>query len=169
MSRTTEGTTEMRVVCTGFLTTHHRFWLGDRALGELIMPAFRQGNVFRAGNGQDRVMRQPHWLSAEHEMCQGDRVRARAQGPGLLSSSVKIEFEGQTYILEPAGFLSEKWRLVDAHDRALLSVEPQGCLRREVRLYMPPGIELDLDLVVFAYYLVHVCREETAAACAAVG
>lgn len=167
MSHTKRETTEVRVRRRGFLTTHHSFSIGDRTLGELTLPAFGQGNVFRAEGGRDLVMRRPRWLTTEHEMCQGGQVRARAVAAGMLSSAMKIEFEEQAYTLKPASALSEKWRLVDAQDLVLLSIEPQGCLSGEVRLYPQPGI--DPDLIVFAYYLVHVRREETAAACAAVG
>lgn len=91
-------------------------------------------------------------------------MRARAQDSGLLSSSVRIEFEEQTYTLKPASALSERWQLVDEGDRVLLSVEPLGCLSQEVRLRAEPGI--DLDLVLFAYYLAYMRREEIAAVAA---
>lgn len=167
MSHANRETTEIRVRRRGLFTTHHCFSISDRTLGELTLPAFGQGGIFRAEGGRDLVLRRPNWLSTEHEMCQEGRVRARARGSGLLSSAVTIEFGEQTYILKPAGVLSEKWRLLDSQDLVLLSVEPQGFAGTVVRIRLQPGV--DRDLVVFAYYLVHMRREETAAACAAVG
>ena len=167
MSHTKRETTEVRVRRRGFFTTHHRFSTGDRTLGELTLPAFAQSNVFRAEDGRDLAMRLPRWLSTEHEMFEGGRVRGRAGRSGLFQFHLEVEYEGQAYTMEPAGALSEKWRLMDAQDLILLSIEPQGCLSGEVRLYPQPGVHR--DLVVFAYYLVHMRREETAAACAAIG
>ena len=49
------ATDEIEVGVSGFFTTHHFLQTTANILGELTLPAFRSGGVFRAADGRELV------------------------------------------------------------------------------------------------------------------
>ena len=62
-------------------------------------------------------------------------------------------------------FLKQGWFLLDAERRVLLEIQPRGVFRQGA--YIALHSSLEVDLVVFAYYLVQMRQQEDAAAVAA--
>ncbi len=63
--------------------------------------------------------------------------------------------------MEPAGFWSRGWHLIDEAGTTLLEIQPRGIFRRGAYLTIIGPV--DADLLVFAYYLVNVRWQEQAA------
>jgi hypothetical protein len=82
-----------------------------------------------------------------------------------LRRDIAIQFDGKEYSLEPEGLLSWGWFLFDAEGNRLLEIQPRGVLKQSAYLAITGAI--DPDLIAFAYYLVHMRRQEDAAATAA--
>lgn len=157
---------EIEVDVSGFFTTHHHFEIREGAWGELTFPAFCDYGEFRTADGRELLMRKVHWLGSAHELLEGPIVRGTADRRGLLCREMVIQFDGTKYLLEPGGFLSQGWYLIDGMRNTLLEIQPRGIFRQGAYL-MVEG-PLDADLIAFAYYLVHMrLQEESAAAAAA--
>ena len=157
------GTIEIDV--TGFFTTHHYLRAEWGELGELTFRAFNQGATYEAVDGRKVVMQKSHWLGTAHEMIEGGVVRGRADRPGLLRTDVALQFDGQDYILEPEGLLKQGWFLLDSERHVLMEIQPRGVFRQGAYLSLHAAVEL--DLVAFAYYMVHMRKQEDAAVVAA--
>ena len=156
------GTIEVEV--TGFFTTHHYLQAEWGELGELTLPAFSQGGTYEALDGRKVTMQKSHWLGTAHEMVDGGVVRGRADRPGLLRTDIAVEFDGQDYILEREGLLKQGWFLLDAERHILMEIQPRGVFKQGA--YLSLRVPLELDLVAFAYYLVHMRKQEDAAVAA---
>ena len=98
-------------------------------------------------------------------MVEGEVVRGQADRRGMLSSDIVVEFDGREYTLEPEGVLKDGWFLVDEAGNRLLEIRPRGVFREGANLTTvgPVG----MDLIAFAYYLVHRRKQDDAAAVAA--
>ena len=155
----------IRVDVTGFFTTHHYLQAEWGELGELTFRAFNQGATYEALDGRKVTMQKSHWLGTAHEMVDGGVVRGRGDRPGLLRTDIALQFDGRDYILEPEGLLKQGWFLLDAGRHILMEIQPRSVFRGGAYLSLRAPIEL--DLVAFAYYLVHMRKQETAAAVAA--
>jgi hypothetical protein len=83
----------------------------------------------------------------------------------MLSRDIVIEFDGQEYELIPEGILKQGWFLNDAQGNRLLEIQPRGVFRQGAYLTLVGWV--DADLVAFAYYLVHMRKQEDSAAVAA--
>ena len=153
------GTIEVDV--TGFFTTHHYLQAEWGDLGELTFRAFNQGATYEALDGRKVTMQKSHWLGSAYEMVDGGVVRGRADRPGLLRTDIAVQFEGQDYVLEPEGLLKQGWFLLDAERHILMEIQPRGVFKQGAYLSVRAAIEL--DLVAFAYYLVHMRKQEDAA------
>lgn len=157
------GTIEVDV--TGFFTTHHYLQAEWGDLGELTFRAFNQGATYEAVDGRKVTMQKSHWLGTAHEMIDGGVVRGRGDRPGLLRTDIALQFDGQDYILEPEGLLKQGWFLLDAERHVLVEIQPRGVFRQGAYLKLRAPVEL--DLLAFAYYLVHMRNQENAAVVAA--
>jgi hypothetical protein len=156
---------EIEVEVSGFFTTHHYFRTEAGILGELTFPAFSQCGTFRTAGGRELLMQRPHWLKTIHEFVEGDRVRGTAEQPGLFRQDLAIRFDGKAYSLEPEGIFKQGWFLLDTEGQTLLEFQPRGVFKQGalITLWKPVSI----DLLAFAYYLVHVRKQEQAAAASA--
>ena len=157
------GTIEVDV--TGFFTTHHYLQAKWGELGELTFRAFNQGAMYEALDGRKVIMQKSHWLGTAHEMLEAGVVRGRADRPGLLRTDIAIQFDGQDYVLEREGLLKQGWFLLDAERNMLMEIQPRGVFKQGAYLSLRAPVEL--DLVAFAYYMVHMRKQEDAAAVAA--
>lgn len=157
------GTIEVDV--TGFFTTHHYLQAEWGEIGELTFRAFNQGATYEALDGRKVIMQKSHWLGTAHEMVDGGVVRGTADRPGLLRTDIAVQLDGQDYILEPEGLLKQGWFLLDAERHILMEIQPRGVFKQGAHLSVRAAIEL--DLVAFAYYLVHMRKQEDAAVVAA--
>jgi hypothetical protein len=157
------GTIEVDV--TGFFTTHHYLQAEWGEIGELTFRAFNQGATYEALDGRKVIMQKSHWLGTAHEMVDGGVVRGRADRPGLLRTDIAVQFDGQDYILEPEGMLKQGWFLLDAERHILVEIQSRGVFKQGAYLSLRAAVEL--DLVAFAYYLVHMRKQEDAAVVAA--
>lgn len=157
------GTIEVNV--TGFFTTHHYLQAEWGDVGELTFRAFGQGAIYHALDGRKLVMQKRHWLGHAHEMVDGNIVRGTGDRPGLFRMDIAVQFDGQEYSLEPEGILKQGWLLLDADRRLLMEIQPRGVFKQGAYLNLESSIEL--DLVAFAYYLVHMRKQEDAAVVAA--
>jgi hypothetical protein len=165
MSQDTWLLNEIEVEVSGFFTTHHYFETASGTWGEFTFPAFSTHGVFHAADGRELLMQKPHWLGTAHEFIEGEAVRGTADRRGLLSREIVVQFDGQEYLLEPKGLLSRGWNLIGAGETILLEIEPRGIFKQGAYVTIVGAI--DADLVVFAYYLVHMRWQEDAAAAAA--
>ena len=157
------GTIEVEV--TGLFTTHHYLQAEWGDLGELTFRAFNQGASSEALDVRKVTMQKSHWLGTEHEMVDGGVVRGRGDRPGLLRTDIAVQFDGQDYILEPEGLLKQGWFLLDAERHILMEIQPRGVFTQGAYLSLHAAVEL--DLVAFAYYMVHMRKQEDAAVVAA--
>ena len=152
---------EIDVEVSGLFTTHHHFQTRSGTLGNLKFPAFSQCAIYHTADGRELLMQKTHWLGTAHELVEGELVRGRGDRPGLFRRDIAIWFDGEEYSLEPEGFLSQDWYLVDASGSRLLEIQPHGVFRQGTCLTITGAI--DADLVAFAYYLVHMRQQEDAA------
>jgi hypothetical protein len=155
----------IEVDVTGFFTTHHYLQAEWGDLGELTFPAFSQGATYEALDGRKIIMQKSHWLGTAHEMIEGGSVRGRADRPGLLRRDIALQLDGRDYWLEPEGVFKQGWFLLDAERRILIEIQPRGVFKQGAYLMLREPVEL--DLVAFAYYLVHMRKQEDAGAVAA--
>jgi hypothetical protein len=165
MARDTCALDVIEVDVTGFFTTHHYFETEAGPWGELTFPAFSDHGTFHAADGRELVVRQIHWLGSAHELLEGEIVRGTADRRGLFHRGMVIQFDGLQYLLEPAGLLSPGWYLVDVLGNRLLEIQPRGIFGQSTCLLLATTV--NADLVTFAYYLVHVRRQEDSAVVAA--
>jgi hypothetical protein len=156
---------EIEVEVSGLFTTHHHLQSRAGTLGRLRFPAFGQCAVYHTTDGRELLMQKTHWLGSAHELVEAEIVRGRGDRPGLFRRDIAIWFDGQEYSLEPEGFLSQGWYLVDAAGSRLLEIQPRGIFKQGAYLTITGAI--DADLVAFAYYLVHMRQQEDAAGAAA--
>jgi hypothetical protein len=165
MAREVWPTGGVEVIVSGAFTTHHHLRTETGSLGELTLPAFRTGGVFRAGDGRALTVHRTSWWRGWHELREGEIVLATARPRGFWRRRMAVQFEGQRYVLQPAGFWARSYHLVDAVERTLLEVRPRGVFRRGA--YLAAMLPVDVGLLVFAYYLVHTRWQEDAAAAGA--
>jgi hypothetical protein len=150
---------------SGFFTTRHRFETASRPWGELTMPAFSNQATFQTPGAQDLLFRKVHWLESVHEVSENGIVRGTADRRGIFDRDMVLRFDGREYLLRSAGLLNQGWYLVDDLGCQLLEVQPRGMLRQGA--YLRLFDLLDIGLVAFTYYLVHVRWQEDAAVVAA--
>jgi hypothetical protein len=156
---------EIEVTVSGFFTTHHRFATENGMRGEFTFPAFASYATIRTAGGRELLMQKIHWLGSARELIDGDVVHGTADRQSLFSREIAIAYGGREYLLAPAGFLSKDWYLTDDEGRRLVALQPRGILSQDFFL-MTAG-SVDVELLAFAYYLVHVRKQEDTAAAAA--
>jgi hypothetical protein len=156
---------KIEVGISGLFTTHHSLDTEAGSLGELTFPAFSQGAVYHTPGGRELQMEKPRWLGTTHELWEGETLRGSANQAGLLRQDLEIQFGGGAYSLAPRGLLDQGWTLTDQGGTVLLEIEPRGIFRQGafVTIHNP----VDMDLVVFAYYLYYVRLQENSAVVAA--
>ena len=132
------------------------------SLGKFKFPAFAQSAIYRTPDGRELLMQKTHWLGTGHELVEGDTVRGTADRSGLFDRGLELQFGGRKYRLEPTGWLSRDWRLVDHGGSELLEIQLLGLLSRDARILVT-GIIVEPDLIAFAYYLFYMRHQEEAA------
>jgi hypothetical protein len=159
---------EAEVIVSGFFTTHHYVQTVTETLGELTLPAFSKQGVFYAAGGRELLVQRTNWWRGWHEMREGGVVLGTAHSQGFWRRTTDIGFRGATYELRPADFWSRRWRLHDETDATMMEIRPQGAFRRGA--YLTVMKPVNVDLLIFTYYLVNVrWQEQSAAAGAAAG
>lgn len=155
-------TDTLEVIVSGLFTTHHRIETPSGALGELTLPAFGWRGTFRAADGQEWVMERTRWWRGWHELRENGIVLGTARPQGFWQRKMDIGFRGLPYMLVPADIWSRRWCLMDGAGVIRLEIQPRGAFRRGARLSVRG--QVDLALLVFAYYLVNARWQEQAAA-----
>jgi hypothetical protein len=159
---------EVAVIVSGFFATHHVVQTATKTLGEFFLPAFRTGGVFYASDGRELVVQRTNWWRGWHEMREGGVVLGTAHSQGFWRRTTGIGFRGAMYELRPADFWSRRWRLHDETGATVVEIHPRGAFRRGA--YLTVLKPVNVDLLIFAYYLVNVrWQEQSAAAGAAAG
>lgn len=156
---------EIEVTVSGFFTTHHTFSTAEGVWGEMTFPAFDRSAVFERADGHRLEMRRTRWWSGDYELLDGEVVRGTADRQRLLNRDLVVQFGGQEYRLLPEGAFKMGWFLTGAEGSRLVEVQPRGAFKQGAHITL--GGWLDPDLVMFAYYLVHMRKQEEAAAVAA--
>jgi hypothetical protein len=156
---------EIEVEVTGFFTTHHTLRAERGSLGKFTFPAFSQHGVYYAPDGRELLMQKAHWLGTAHELVDGEAVRGAADKAGLFRRDLDITFDGGTYSLAPEGAFKQGWLLLDAAGNTLAEFQPRGVFKQGT--YISIWGYIEADLLAFAYYLVHMQKQEEAAVVAA--
>jgi hypothetical protein len=165
MAREVWPTGEIEVGVSGAFTTRHHLRTETGTLGELTLPAFRTGGVFRAGDGRELTVHRTSWWRGWHELREDETLLGTARPRGFWRRQMVVHLGVQEYVLQPAGFWTRSYSLVDAVGRTLLEIRPRGVFRRGA--YLAVMAPVDVDLLIFAYYLVHTRWQEDAAAAGA--
>ena len=153
---------EIEVTVSGAFTTHHRFWTEAGTLGEMTLPALRRCGVFDVADGRELAVCRTSWWGRSHEMREGGVALCTARLQGFWRRAMDVRYRNREYVLQPAGFWTQSWHLVDALDHKLLEIRPRGVFRRGA--FMTALAAIDADLLVFAYYLVWMRWQEQSAA-----
>ena len=156
---------EIGVLAWGWFTTHHQMSLGESILGELTLPALSSGGVFHYADGRELEMEKTSWWKGWHELRENDIVVGSARPLGFWGQRISVRYRGKMYELGAAGFWGDRWHLVDESGTVLVEICRQGFLRQKVA--MTVHLEVQSDLLVFAYYLAHVRWQEQAVAVSA--
>ena len=157
------GTVEVDI--WGFFTTHHHINLRGSILGELTLPGLSNGGCFRFADGRELEMEKTSWWKGWHELRENDIVVGSARPLGFWGQRISVGYRGKMYELGAAGFWGDRWHLVDESGTVLVEILRQGFLRQKVA--MTVHLEVQPDLLVFAYYLAHVRWQEQAVAVSA--
>lgn len=161
-------TDEIEVAVSGLFTTRHSLQTETGVLGELTLPAFSKGGIFRAADGRELVLERTSWWRGWHELREDGIVLGTARPQGFWRRTTSVGFRGAMYELAPAGFWSRGWHLIDEAGTVLLEIRPRGVFRRGAYLMVLDAVHA--DLLVFAYYLVRArWQEQSAAGAAAAG
>jgi hypothetical protein len=159
---------EIEVDTWGWFTTHHQMNLRGGVLGELTLPALGGGGVFRFADGRELEMEKTSWWKGWHELREAGIVIGSARPLGFWGQRMSVGYRGKMYELATAGFWADRWHLLDESGVALVEIWREGFFRQKVAVVA--HLEVQPDLLVFAYYLAHVrWQEQTAAAAAAAG
>jgi hypothetical protein len=134
-------------------------------LGELTLPAFARGGIFVFAGGRELVVEKTSWWKGWHELRESGTVVGSARPLGFWGQRISVGYRGKMYELVKAGFWGDRWHLVDESGTILVEIWRQGFFRQEVS--MTVHLEVQPDLLVFAYYLAHVRWQEQAAAAGA--
>lgn len=141
MTQAVWETNEIVVTTSGCFTTHHRLETAAGTLGEFTFPVFRTHAVFCAADGRRLLARHASLWRDRHELREGDSrewrtlpLLATARVPRFWSRAFVIRFGGQEYMLKPADFWEQRWRLTDEAGMVLLEMRSRGAFRRRVYL-----------------------------------
>jgi hypothetical protein len=158
---------EIEITVSGFFTTHHFLQTPAGNLGELTLPAFSKSGIFRFADGRELVAARTSWWRGWHELRENGVVLGTACPQSFWRRTMEVGFRGAIYGLVPASFWARGWLLLDETGTTLLKVQPRGTFRRGAYLAIVEPV--NVDLLVFTYYLVNVRWQEQAAAGAAAG
>lgn len=163
-----ETTGQIEVTVAGVLSTRHILETAAGPVGELVLPPASREGLFHGADGRTVVVSQTGWWKDEYELREGETRLGAAWLRGLLHRQILLDFRGQSYSLDPAGFWSRSWSLHDAAGRRLLLIAGRGVFRRGATLTVLD--EIPLELLLFAYYLAYTrWQQDTAVTAAAVG
>jgi hypothetical protein len=124
--------------------------------------------VFHGADGRELVVRRTNWWRGWHEMREGGIVLGTAHLQGFWRRVMGIGFRGATYELRPVDFWSRGWHLWDETGTIVIEIRPRGVFRRGADLTVMKPV--NVDLLVFVYYLVNVrWQEQSGAAGVAAG
>jgi hypothetical protein len=156
---------EIEISVSGCFTTHHHLSGASGEYGEINFPAFATDATFEGASGRRLSMQKTRWWSTEYELVESGRVRGRADRAGVFNQNMDVWFDGQAYELQPEGIFKQGWFLMDGQGTQLLEIQPRGAFRQGA--YLSIQAVVDRALALFAYYLVHMRKQEDAAAVAA--
>jgi hypothetical protein len=156
---------EVEVDAWGLFTTHHQMNLREGLLGELTLPALSNGGVFQYADGREIEMEKTSWWRGWHELRENGIVVGSARPLGFWGQRISIGYRGRMYELVAAGFWGDRWHLMDESGTVFVEIWRQGLFRQKVA--MMAHLEVQSDLLVFAYYLTHARWQEQSAAAAA--
>ncbi len=162
MAEKTLTTDQVQVTVSGFFTTHHFLETVMEELGELTLPASGKRGVFRSDDGSEFTVERTSWWRGWHELRENEIVLGTARPQSFWRRTLDVGYRGATYELISAGFWSRGWLLVDKVGTVLLDIQPRGVFRRGA--YITILEPVNVDLLVFAYYLVNARWQEHAAA-----
>ncbi|MBN1485135.1 MAG: hypothetical protein JXA37_10460 [Chloroflexia bacterium] len=153
MEETTYLLDEIEISIDGFRRPRHFLQTEQGLLGELSVSFTSRQASYAGADGRRLEMSQPSFWRSEFELRRDEELLARAAQRRFFGREMAIEYQGQPYILQPAGFWTRAWQLLDNQETVLLQVEPRGILQRGAHLTVQG--ELPLDLLIFVYFLVH--------------
>jgi hypothetical protein len=108
------------------------------------------------------TVRRTNWWRRWYELQEREMVLGSARPRGVFRRETIVQFTGQEYVLGPAGFWNRRWRLTNDEGTILLEICSQGLFRRGAHLAILDTV--DVALLVFTYYLVHMRWQEEASA-----
>jgi hypothetical protein len=155
----------IQVTVSGVFNTRHTLEVEAGSLGELTYFPFRSSGVFQAADGRELAMRKTNWWRRWYELREGETVLGNARPRGFFRREIMVQFKDQKYMLKPASFWNRCWYLTNNEGAMLLEVCPRGFFRRGAYLTILDTV--DVALLVFTYYLVHMRWQEQSAAVAA--
>ena len=159
---------EVEVDVSGFFTSHHFLQTVVGILGELTLHTFSRNGVFVDADGRELVVQKTNWWRGWHELRENGLVLGTAHPRGFWRRAMEVGFQGAMYELTPASFWSRGYHLLDETGAMLVEVQPRGVFRRGA--YLTIMRPVNVDLLVFAYYLVNMhWQEQSAAGAAAAG
>ncbi len=165
MNESTVEIDQIEVTVSGLFRTQHHFETPAGSWGELSYAAVAERATFAGADGRELAMERTSWLRGKYDLREGGTVLASSWRRSAFRRVMDIEFHGQSFSLEPEGFVGRSWRLVDAAGMSLLGVSPRGLVRRGANLTINGPVAA--DLIVFTYYLVYTHQREEASHVAA--
>ena len=153
---------EVTVTVSGILTTHHVLRTATGTLGSVTVPALKMTGTFHAVDGRELTVKQTNWWRGTYELREGETILGVAHPRGAFRRQNTVQFGDHTYQLRPAGFWGRVWLLLDQAGYLVLSLGARGVFLRGATLRVVQS--LDLDLLVFTYYLVNARWKEQSGA-----
>jgi hypothetical protein len=157
-------TDEIEVTVSGFWNTQHSLQAGPDLIGELTLPGFRRKGLLRLSDGRELTVEHTSFWKGTHEMREGGVLLGTARTRGVFKRQVDVGFGERQYVLQPGSVWKRNWLLVDLEGTVLLEMRPRGAFRRGA--FVAVLAEVGIDLLAFAYYLVHKSWEAESAAVA---
>ena len=149
----------------GVFTTHHYLLSAAGSLGELTIKTGGGTGTFLATDGRELEVKRTSLWRGWYEMRDSGVVIGTAASQGFFRRTTTIDYRGVEHLLEPVNTWARRWRLVDPMGSVLVEVEPRGVFKRGA--FIKVFGEIELDLLVFCYYMVSMRWQEQASAASA--
>jgi hypothetical protein len=165
VAQKTLTTDKVQVTVSGVFTTHHFIETVMEDLGELTLPASGKRGILHSSDGSEFTVERTSWWRGWHELRENEIVLGTARPQNFWRRTMDIGYRGATYDLISAGFWSRGWLLVGQAGTVMLDIQPRGIFRRGAHITILEPV--NVDLLVFVYYLVNARWQEQAAGAAA--